>query len=137
MNTKKKLLALVLAILLVVSQIAMVSVNAKVKMDDEENVGIWHEEYATNTDYCYGFINDEDVRIYEYYGEETNLVIPNQIDGYNVSEIYDEAFYGCYDLESVVVPEGVTYIGASAFEDCSNLASITLPDGILSIGAYA
>lgn len=37
----------------------------------------------------------------------------------------------------VIIPDGVTHIGAGAFEDCENLASITIPDSVTSIGDRA
>ncbi len=46
-------------------------------------------------------------------------------------------FYGCADLEQVVLPSDVTSIGSSAFRGCSSLASITLSDGLMTIGEEA
>ncbi len=41
------------------------------------------------------------------------------------------------EMTSIVIPDGVTYIGSSAFHSCSSLTSITIPDGVTSIGEYA
>ena len=38
---------------------------------------------------------------------------------------------------SVVIPEGVTSIGADAFRGCSSLSEITIPEEVTSIGNYA
>jgi hypothetical protein len=38
---------------------------------------------------------------------------------------------------SVILPDGLTYIGKYAFEDCTNLASVTIPDSVTSIGNVA
>ena len=51
-----------------------------------------------------------------------------------VTEIAEEAFYGCSSLESITIPEGVTKLGLGAFDGCYSLKSITLPEGITEIG---
>ena len=51
--------------------------------------------------------------------------------------IADEAFYGCYSLTNVTIPDSVTYIGNLAFCGCSSLISITIPDSVTSVGGYA
>ena len=53
-----------------------------------------------------------------------------------VSSIGNYAFYDCYNLTGISVPEGVTEIGDYAFEYCG-LASIDLPLSIASIGSSA
>jgi len=47
------------------------------------------------------------------------------------------AFSGCTNLTGIILPSGITSIGASAFSGCNSLASITLPSGITRIGASA
>lgn len=44
------------------------------------------------------------------------------------------AFAGCADLKSVVIPEGVSFIGDFAFADCTNLSRVVLPSSLCSIG---
>jgi len=44
-------------------------------------------------------------------------------------QIGDEAFAGM-NMEKVVLPDGVTAIGARAFADCESLVSINLPDSV-------
>ena len=62
----------------------------------------------------------------------TSIVIPD-----SVTSIGSSTFKGCTSLESVVIPEGVTSIGDSAFEDCTSLTSIIIPDSVTSIGDSA
>lgn len=38
------------------------------------------------------------------------------------------------DIRSVVIPEGITALGAYAFADCRNLSSVTLPESLTLIG---
>ena len=62
------------------------------------------------------------------------VIIPAEIDGKVVTSIGDYAFYGCTNLTSVTIPEGVTKIGAFVFENCTSLTSITIPEGVTEIG---
>lgn len=81
--------------------------------------------------------------IVRYTGEAVNVVIPAEIGGKAVVGIGDKAFYENRTLESVVIPDGVTEIGAQAFFGCERLSgliipeSVTIPDGVLSIGEEA
>jgi len=47
------------------------------------------------------------------------------------------AFGSCYSLTSVNIPNSVTSIGSSAFDDCTSLTSIIIPDSVTSIGMFA
>lgn len=40
-------------------------------------------------------------------------------------------------VTDIVIPDGVTTIGAYAFYNCSTLTKITIPDSVTTIGAYA
>ena len=63
--------------------------------------------------------------------------IPNYIEGVPVTAIGNSAFYNCYNLTSITIPDGVTTIGNSAFYNCDSLRNITIPDGVTSIGYSA
>ena len=51
----------------------------------------------------------------------------------DVTQIGYGAFFGCFDLTSVMIPSGITVIGTEAFRDCYGLSSICLPDNITMI----
>ncbi len=91
----------------------------------------------TYGDFEYTVLDDGTVEINEYTGSDTEVTIPSTIDGKSVTSIGDEAFYDCYDITSITIPDSVTSIGNYAFEDCSSLTSITIPDSVTSIGNYA
>jgi len=100
------------------------------------------------------------VYIREYIGNDTHVVIPEQIEGFPVSvivasafaendtlvsvimpdtitAIWDYAFANCSSLETVVMSKNVTEILNHAFFECTNLSSITLPETLIEIGSSA
>jgi len=82
---------------------------------------------------------------------ETNLTVPKEIEGKPVSRIASVAlsgetrfelddsgaFYGCYSLESVTIPDTVTEIGEYAFYGCKNLRTVSIPESVSVIGTRA
>ena len=74
----------------------------------------------------------------DYSGDITipSTVTYNGIN-YSVSSIGDSAFYFCYSLTSITIPNSVTLIGDRAFSWCRSLTSITIPNSVTSIGFQA
>ena len=70
-----------------------------------------------------------------------SIVIPDEViyndKAYSVTRIGNNAFAGCSNLTSVIIPNSVMFINSNAFESCSNLASVTIGDGVFVIGDYA
>ena len=54
-----------------------------------------------------------------------------------LTSIEEEAFYGCDNLSSVVIPNSVTTIGENAFSGCASLASLDIPNSVIKIGDIA
>jgi len=90
-------------------------------------------------------IGDEDDYIvtYHYYplaqSSFKKIILGNtitRIDDVAPNYWYEgySAFYYCKNLESIVLPNTLTYIGSNAFYGCSSLSSISLPEGLESIG---
>ena len=64
----------------------------------------------------------------------TAITIPSEVNGYSVTAIAQAAFYDCWVLSNITIPQSVTTIGNSAFYQCLSLSSITIPQGVTSIG---
>jgi hypothetical protein len=71
-----------------------------------------------------------------YKSSSGNITIPSTINGLPVVNIGSYAFYLSDRIINVVIPSGVTDIGANAFCSC-NLAHVTLPDTLTNIGFAA
>ena len=67
-----------------------------------------------------------------------DIVIPESItyngSKYSVTSIGNYAFWDCYGLTSVTIPNSVTSIGDYVFSYCTGLTSITIPNSVTSIG---
>ena len=68
---------------------------------------------------------------------DADVVIPEYIDGYQVTAIGKNAFWSRIWITSVTMPDSVVSIGRSAFEDCEQLKSITLSSSLETIGIHA
>lgn len=64
-----------------------------------------------------------DGEITDYTGSDTDVVIPAAIDGVAVTKIGQGAFMA-KDIENVVIPSTVTYVGDYAFDYCDSLEAL-------------
>ncbi len=72
------------------------------------------------------YIIDENGYISLYDGPETDVVVPDSVDGKKVVGIKDGgAFKDNSTIRSVVLPSTCTYIGSDSFRNCSNLVEIS------------
>ena len=76
-------------------------------------------------------------------GEESEFLetfyIPESLKHITVlgGEVCNGAFYGCTNLESVTLGDGVTAIGEYAFQDCTSLVSVAIGESVTTIGKDA
>ena len=78
-------------------------------------------------------ISDSAATITDYTGSGAIVTIPNFIEGFTVSTIGTNAFYGCKGLNGVNIPNSVLTIGYGAFSACSGLTKVTLPNSVNTI----
>lgn len=76
--------------------------------------------------YQYDIVNGY-ARITSYIGEEYEVVVPAELGGYPVRVIGTNAFSSRYEVEKVVLPEGLTELERTAFRKCPALRAIELP----------
>ena len=91
-------------------------------------------------DYSYEILNDGTLRLYQYEGTDTNIVVPDTIDGRKVTVLGNSTFQYCTqasDIESVTLPDSLTTIEKNAFYNCEKLKSVTIPQNVSSIGLAA
>jgi hypothetical protein len=69
-----------------------------------------------------------------YTGRVAQVKIPARIQGIPVRDIEVACFAGNRILNSIEIPEGVTYIGSYAFVNCINLMRVVLPSSLTYIG---
>lgn len=65
--------------------------------------------------------------------DETAIVIPSTIDGYQVYSIGSEAVSSPY-IKMIVISDGIEKIDWFAFRNCTALSSVTIPSSVSSIG---
>ena len=68
---------------------------------------------------------------YLAYTKRTSFEIPK-----NITSISQCAFLQS-NLETIIIPEGITFIGSQSFQDCSELKSLSLPNSLKSIATNA
>ena len=104
---------------------------------DAVSTTVRERNIVSNDTYEYE-IYDGAVIITKYKGGQTEVTIPDEIDGVPVAEIGFYAFEA-QPVTSVALPESIKVIGEGAFIDCASLVSINLPSALTTVemGAFA
>ncbi|MBR1685455.1 MAG: leucine-rich repeat domain-containing protein [Clostridia bacterium] len=92
--------------------------------------------YGESNGFLYELSNGITITGYTHTGG--NLIIPQKINGYNVTTIGEGAFEGRIDLLSLSVPATLTAVKDRAFKGCSNLTgNFDFVKQLQYVGAYA
>lgn len=143
---KKKILALLLALVLCVSTIP-ISVLAETPEEAEENFietdqQVMEEpneqrlpegEALTDDGLRYKVNENDTITITGYSGPGGNITIPSTIEDKRVSTIAYSAFSNNLSITGVTVEEGLGAIEHNAFYGCKNLVELSLPESITRI----
>lgn len=90
------------------------------------NTGVFNYKYDITS-------GSKQITITKYNGSESEVVIPDKIEGLVVSIIGAGAFEGSSSLKNVVIPNTVTSIKSKAFYNCTSLESIVVPLSVKNI----
>ena len=71
--------------------------------------------------------------VVSYTGNSSSVVISDSFNDLPVTKIYDGAFESS-SIESIIMPNSISSIGASAFKNCKNLQRIVLSENLIEIG---
>ena len=86
-------------------------------------------------DISYEYVDEQGYYVNGYYGDETNITIPSEINEIPVYGIKNNAFINKSEITQINLPSTLVYIGVSAFIGCSNLTSIAIPEGVTILGS--
>ena len=117
---------------------SVISAEGKTYMADAGYSGTAPRYYSV-TEYAnpfsYTLLEDDTAEITEYFGFDTNVTVPESIDGYTVSSIgsavfYDSSSFMSEPITSVTLPDTLVSIGDSAFAYCDSISELYLPASV-------
>ena len=145
-NKILRILSVVFVVLILIPTLASCSSCAK-KVDMNFTVPtrkLTNNEILEYGYFTYQLFDDGTAVITGYNGSESNLTVPDNINGHTVVEIGYAAFMpsseqssqnkGTARLSSVKLNESLEKIGAYAFYGCQNLSTITFENKLWSVG---
>ena len=108
---------------------------------DGQKINYNGEEYTVRLEnvslYNYTVLDDDTLQITGYLGSEEDVMVPDEIDGKDVTEIGDGNGSIIYsEIKKLILPDSVRRINDHAF-DQSTLKEIVLPKSLTEIGRYA
>lgn len=139
MKKVKRLTAVILSALMITSAFSALPVSAATIESDTSAVS--SDENFISGDYEYTLLDDGTIEISKYVGNDSDVTIPDEIDGKkvtsigkgafennisikniemsnNILSIYDGAYYNCQSLETIKLSNSLTRIWVGAFGNC-------------------
>lgn len=135
----KRLISLLVAVCMMITMLPLSAVTAFAA----DTASSTRHTTTINGFKCNYTVNaDGTATITRFYEPDTtyhgyNIDIPETLDGYTVTAIGNSAFYGCYYLKDITIPQSVKSIGREAFYGCTAMKSLTIKDAATSIGDSA
>ena len=113
-----------ISVFLVIAIVVMLSTMLISCESDAASEGLWYQLTTDGSGYVVTSLGN---------CEDKKIIIPEEYNGKPVVEIAPLAFYYCYSVVEVKMPNTITKIGYSAFEGCNNLESIKLSNSLTTI----
>lgn len=145
----RKIISIILVLVISISLVAC----GEVEEDDNLGAELTVEEKINNSELLYPSYNENFkydvytyyIKIREYIGNSSEIVIPDTIEKRTVLSIEENAFYKDYDSEEykgpkitkVILPNSIIKIGNGAFSNSIYLKEITFPESVETIGDSA
>lgn len=124
----KKLISITLSLLMLTSSVSVMPITANaVSVTSSASA-----EYSSG-DFTYTLSDTLEATITSYSGTDEVVIIPETIDGYAVTEIGANAFYGCTTLKELELAKAITKIGQTAFAECTSLTKVFIPKSLKTI----
>lgn len=102
----------------------------------DEIIGI-QSDYTDDGLWMYSDYGDGTVSVTCQDKTITEVEIPSEINGLQITMIEVDCFNGNTDLKSVTIPSTITVIDDYAFYKCESLETIVIPDSVEKIGFQA
>lgn len=126
-------LTLTLLIAFVLGLTGCNNTSEKVNSVDQPESTINQASESPVSDFEYTVNDDGGITINKYIGKAVDVVIPEKIDGKNITAIATAAFWRNDEIVTVTMPDTVTTIENTAFEQCSSLVKVSLSQNLSSI----
>ncbi len=88
--------------------------------------GCAEEKVSPVEDFKY-LIEDNEITITGYIGDDSEVYIPSEILGYKVTGLGWMAFDNCDTIMSVSIPESVVNFDTTSFRNCDKLITVIFP----------
>lgn len=126
MRKSNKVISAMLSVLMVSGMFTAMplAVNAAGTADTNETTTSAAVQSADDTQSDSEENNRTEAVIQGYRGSDSDVVIPNSIDGFVVTAISMYAFSGHSDLASITIPSTIQSIGEDAFLECDGLKKV-------------
>ena len=112
----RKVLSIILSLIITISLFSGLDISSFAEENDILNQLI------------YEIVDDEVIITSCYDSISGDIVIPDTIEGYPVTEIADAAFLDCCELETVLIPKTVKTIAAYAFSGCTGITAFVVDE---------
>lgn len=127
-SLKKKLSSTIMAVIMTISAIniaVFADINDKSKIENSADTVIGDSSGIVPDENSFSYrSNGNNIAITAYTGENTNVVIPAQIESKTVTQIDRSAFIGCSQVETITFPSTISTMETLDLTDCVNFKAI-------------